>query len=119
LLAEGGVSVRQPESRARTRDPSPCPRYLTPSLPARPGINGNSRGDFIEAYMALTDAREALQEALRVLGENVTNGRNYLHLSPSYADETCAADKRRTQETIEDAREALSALQSDIENILA
>ena len=87
-------------------------------LQARPGINGNSRDDFIDAYMALTDAREALEAALSVLGENVTNGRNYLHLSPSHADETCKSDKRRTQETIKDACEALSDLQSEIENIL-
>jgi len=44
---------------------------------ARINANGNSRNDFVKAYLALTAVDEAVQNAMSVLATNVLHGRNY------------------------------------------
>jgi hypothetical protein len=46
---------------------------------ARINANGNSRNDFVKAYMALTTVDEAINNAMSVLATNVLHGRNYSH----------------------------------------
>ena len=48
---------------------------------AKPQANGNSRSDFEAAYKALTKAIDAIDDASRMLGQNVLHGRNYQHLT--------------------------------------
>ena len=44
---------------------------------ARINANGNSRNDFVKAYLALTAVDEAVQNTMSVLATNVLHGRNY------------------------------------------
>lgn len=50
------------------------------SLKARPHMNGNTRDDFVNAALALSDALSDVYEAFGRINADVLNGRNYQHL---------------------------------------
>ena len=85
-------------------------------LHARLGSNGNSERDFIEAYMALANARTAIDEAARRLLCDVANGRNYQHLDDP--DDALIEDRRRIKGCARRAAGMLGALQSEIAGIV-
>jgi hypothetical protein len=60
---------------------------------ARINANGNSRNDFVKAYMALTDVDEAINNAMSVLATNVLHGRNYPHADVDGAILTATYDR--------------------------
>ena len=60
---------------------------------ARINANGNSRNDFVKAYMALTTVDEAINNAMSVLATNVLHGRNYPHADVDGAILTATYDR--------------------------
>ena len=60
---------------------------------ARINANGNSRNDFVKAYLALTAVDEAVQNAMSVLATNVLHGRNYPQADVDGAILTAAYDR--------------------------
>ena len=82
------------------------------TIKARPNMNGNTREDFERAYMALSDAMNAISAAERALLGDVANGRNYQHLED--ADTATIADRRRIQNDMRTARALLGEIASDI-----
>ena len=83
------------------------------SLNARPNLNGNTREDFGEAYMALAAAKDAIDLAASELLGNVAHGRNYQHLKSP--DDHLIADRRFIQEKCWDAQALLGILQSSLD----
>ena len=60
---------------------------------ARININGNSRSDYIKAYLALTEIDLAVTNAMSVLSTNVLHGRNYPHEDVEEAILTATYDR--------------------------
>ena len=83
------------------------------SLNARPNLNGNTREDFGEAYMALAAAKDAIDLAASELLGSVAHGRNYQHLESP--DDHLIADRRFIQEKCWDAQALLGILQSSLD----
>lgn len=86
------------------------------TIHARPNLNGNTRTDFVEAYMSLTKAKDALDASYRTLNENVLNGRNYQHLSDS--DEKIILDRRIVHEKMRKISGLMGEIQSGLSDIL-
>ena len=86
------------------------------TIHARPNLNGNTRTDFVEAYMSLVDAKDALDASYRMLRGNVLDGRNYQHLSDS--DDKIILDKRMVHEKMMKISALLGEIQSDLSDIL-
>ena len=86
------------------------------SLNARPNLNGNTREDFGEAYMALAAAKDAIDLAASELLGNVAHGRNYQHLESP--DDHLIADRRFIHEKCWDAQALLGILQSSLVDAL-
>lgn len=85
-------------------------------LSAKLNLNGNSHGDFAEAYMALADAMSAIDEAQRKVCGNVLHGRNYLRSEAG--NEACIKDRRRVLETLQKCRGMLGTIASEIVEIM-
>lgn len=60
---------------------------------ARININGNSRSDYMKAYLALTEIDLAVTNAMSVLSTNVLHGRNYPHADVDGAILTATYDR--------------------------
>lgn len=86
------------------------------TINAQPNLNGNTRDDFIEAYMSLVETRNAVDASCRTLNENVLNGRNYQHLSD--ADDKLILDRRSVHEKMRKISALLGEIQSDLSDIL-
>lgn len=83
------------------------------TIKARPGINGNTSEDFANAWIAINDARKAIELAARKVLGDVANGRNYQHLGAD-ADTAVISDRRRIQEDFRKAAALLGEIGSDI-----
>ena len=81
-------------------------------MKANININGNSRGDFEQAYVALINARDAVDAASKKVMSNVLNGRNYA------SDDDLIADRRRFQKMFHDIAALIGTMQSEIVNVL-
>jgi len=86
-------------------------------LHARPQLNGNSEADFGEAYVALSDAMDAIDRAASMLSSNVLNSRNYQHLGQR-GDDTSVEDRRRIYAALRQARGMLGTIGSEISDIV-
>ena len=86
------------------------------TIHARPNLNGNTRTDFVEAYMSLTKAKDALDAFYRTLNANVLHGRNYQHLSDS--DEKIILDRRIVYEKMRKISGLIGEIQSGLSDIL-
>jgi hypothetical protein len=86
-------------------------------LHARPQLNGNSEADFGEAYVALSDAMDAIDRAASMLSSNVLNSRNYQHLGQR-GDDTSVEDRRRIYAALRQARGILGTIGSEISDIV-
>lgn len=84
---------------------------------AKPQINGNAREDFEQAYVALMEARDAIERAARILRAEITNGRNYQHLGEDGAD-AAIEDRRRIDTTMLKASGMLGLIASDIVDVI-
>ena len=84
---------------------------------ARPQINGNTEADFGEAYVALSDAMDAIDRAASMLSSNVLNSRNYQHLGQR-GDDTSVEDRRRIYAALRQARGILGTIGSEISDIV-
>jgi hypothetical protein len=84
---------------------------------AKPQLNGNTRQDFQQAYVAISDAMRAIDHAAGILRAEITNGRNYQHLGVAGFD-VAIADKRRVNDHVQKARALLNELASDIVDTL-
>lgn len=80
---------------------------------AKPQLNGNAREDFEQAYVALMDAKDAIERAARILRAEITNGRNYQHLGAAGADASIE-DRRRINERVQKATGLLGEIASGI-----
>ena len=49
-------------------------------ISARPHMNGNTRDDFLNAALSLSDSLSDISEAIGKINADVLNGRNYQHL---------------------------------------
>ena len=85
-------------------------------MKAKISNNGNPRSDFVAAYMALTRAHKALDEAAKALLCDVANGRNYQHLMDG--DDAMIEDRRRIQADFLKMYGIIGALQSEISDIV-
>ena len=83
---------------------------------AMPNLNGNSREDFGAAYVELSKAKDAIDQAQAYLLGNVANGRNYQHLDDS--EDALIADRRSIHEKCRDAQALLGILQSSLVDAL-
>ena len=83
------------------------------TLKARPQINGNTAEDFANVWIAINDARKAIELAAHAALSEVANGRNYQHLGEE-ADSAAIADRRRIQEDFRKAEALLGEIGSDI-----
>ena len=83
------------------------------TLKARPQINGNTSEDFANVWIAINDARKAIELAAHKALSDVANGRNYQHLGAD-ADAAVIADRRRIQEDFRKAAALLGEIGSDI-----
>ena len=81
-------------------------------MKARPHPNGNDPRHFQEAYVALSDARDAVENAARVMCSNVVHGRNYQHLSDCC--DAYIADRRRITAAYDAMRAIIGEMQSEI-----
>jgi len=79
---------------------------------ARPNLNGNTREDFGEAYVELSKAQDAIDQAQAYLLGNVAHGRNYQHLDDP--TDAVIADRRFIHEKCRDALALLGILQSSL-----
>ena len=86
-------------------------------LHARPQLNGNTEADFGEAYVALSDAMDAIDRAASMLSSNVLNSRNYQHLGQR-GDDTSVEDRRRIYAALRQARGILGTIGSEISDIV-
>ena len=86
-------------------------------LHARPQLNGNSEADFGEAYVAMSDAMDAIDRAASILSSNVLNSRNYQHLGQR-GDDTSVEDRRRIYAALRQARGMLGTIGSEISDIV-
>lgn len=84
---------------------------------AKPQINGNAREDFEQAYVALMEAKDAIERAARMLRAEITNGRNYQHLGAAGTD-AAIDDRRRIDATMAKASGMLGLIASDIVDVL-
>ena len=84
---------------------------------AKPQINGNAREDFEQAYVALMEAKDAIERAARILRAEITNGRNYQHLGAAGTD-AAIEDRRRIDATMAKASGMLGLIASDIVDLL-
>lgn len=83
---------------------------------AKPNLNGNSREDFESAYMALNEAKDAIDRAASELLGNVAHGRNYQHLENP--DDHLITDRRSIHEKCREAKALLGLLQSALSDAL-
>lgn len=81
-------------------------------LSAKPSLNGNTERDFQDAYMALNDAKKAVETAFRKVLCDVANGRNYQHLGAGQDDEGVICDRRRVQASLTEISGIIGTLQS-------
>ena len=83
---------------------------------ARPHINGNTRDDFVNSALSLSDALSDVSEAIMRIKRDVLNGRNYQHLeqldSWNRRDADVAAMRR-----VQDAYLVLRGLESELLDI--
>jgi len=84
---------------------------------AKPQINGNAREDFEQAYVALMDAKEAIERAASILRAEITNGRNYQHLGEAGTDASIE-DRRQINMTMANASGLIGLVASDIADLL-
>lgn len=84
---------------------------------AKPQLNGNAREDFEQAYVALMEAKNAIERAARILRAEITNGRNYQHLGAAGTD-AAIEDRRRIDATMAKASGMLGLIASDIVDVL-
>ena len=84
---------------------------------AKPQINGNAREDFEQAYVALMDAKDAIDRAARILRAEITNGRNYQHLGEAGTDASIE-DRRRINMTMANASGLIGTVASEIADLL-
>ena len=75
-------------------------------------MNGNPKEDFVEAYVALIKARDAVNAAAQKIMGDVLNGRNYT------SDDDLIADRRRFQKMLQDINAMIGTMQSEIVNVL-
>ena len=85
-------------------------------MDARPNLNGNTPQDFAAAYMALSDAVSAIDEAQRKVAGNVLHGRNYL--TTDAGEDACIADRRRILDAMQQCRAILGSIASEIVDAL-
>ena len=83
------------------------------TIKARPQINGNTAEDFANVWIAINDARKAIELAAHAALADVANGRNYQHLGAD-ADKATIADRRRIQEDFRKAAALLGEIGSEI-----
>jgi hypothetical protein len=83
------------------------------TVKARPQLNGNTTDDFANVWVAINDARKAIELAAHKALSDVANGRNYQHLGTD-ADAAVIADRRRIQEDFRKAAALLGEIGSDI-----
>lgn len=83
------------------------------TIKARPQINGNTSEDFANVWIAINNARKAIELAAHKALSDVANGRNYQHLGEN-ADAAVIADRRRIQEDFRKAAALLGEIGSDI-----
>lgn len=83
------------------------------TLRAMPQLNGNSTGDFEDAYTAVSDALSAIRKARAIVHSDVTHARNYQHLGRDGAD-AAIEDRRRVDADLVKAATLLGATMSDI-----
>jgi hypothetical protein len=83
------------------------------TIKARPQINGNTSEDFADVWIAINDARKAIELAAHKALSDVANGRNYQHLGAD-ADAAVIADRRRIQEDFRKAAALLGEVGFDI-----
>lgn len=83
------------------------------TIKARPQLNGNTAEDFANVWIAINDARKAIELAAHTALADVANGRNYQHLGAD-ADEATIADRRRIQEDFRKAAALLGEIGSEI-----
>ena len=87
-------------------------------LHARPQLNGNSEADFGEAYVALSDAMDAIDHAASMLSSNILNSRNYQHFKRGddfkRGEDMSVEDRRRVHAALRQARGILGTLCSEI-----
>ena len=83
------------------------------TIKARPQLNGNTSEDFAKVWIAINDARKAIELAAHAALGDVANGRNYQHLGAA-ADEATIADRRRIQEDFRKAAALLGEIGSEI-----
>jgi len=81
-------------------------------MKARPHSSGDDHRHFQEAYVALSDARDAVENAARVMCSNVVHGRNYQHLSDCC--DAYIADRRRITAAYDAMRATIGEMQSEI-----
>jgi len=81
-------------------------------MKAKINNNGNPRSDFVAAYMALTRAHKALDEAAKALLCDVANGRNYT------SDDDLIEDRRRIQADFLKMYGIIGTIQSEISDIV-
>lgn len=84
---------------------------------AKPQLNGNAREDFEQAYVALMDAKDAIERAASILRAEITNGRNYQHLGDAGTDASIE-DRRRINMTMANASGLIGTVASDIADLL-
>jgi hypothetical protein len=85
------------------------------TIKARPQLNGNTTDDFANVWVAINDARRAIELAAHKALSDVANGRNYQHLgTDADADAAVIADRRRIQEDFRKAAALLGEIGSDI-----
>lgn len=87
-------------------------------LSAKPSLDGNTERDFQDAYMALNDAKKAVESAFRKVLCDVVNGRNYQHLGAGPDDDGVIRDRRRIHASLMDISGIIGTLQSALVDTL-
>lgn len=85
---------------------------------ARINANGNSRSDYLEAYLALTEIDLAVTNAMSVLSTNVLHGRNYPQADVDGAILTATYDREAVLAKLMTATDASRDVQQALMGIL-
>lgn len=91
---------------------------MAQTLNAKPGLNGNTREDFCEAYAAMVEARDAIETAAQKLLCDVANARNYQHMPVINGDWACCEDRARIKDAASKACQQFDDLMADIVTIV-
>lgn len=84
---------------------------------AKINLNGNSIEDLQDTYIALSNAKAAVENARGYLNSRVVHGRNYQHLPMNDADDLLCYDRRNMHEKIGTALVALGELMSALSDM--